>query len=151
MKQDRSIYNYDANWIEVNGLADNQLSKRLFDRLTSRINSGKFIWENVGYIQDVSLKAAGKNFEVSEKSLEKLRRACQLWDVDIKLKDISSHRKFIGPVIVTAKKLIFPILKAFLKDSLHQQRAFNAAILAVCLDLYDKKKNNSETIDTNEK
>ncbi len=52
--------------------------------------------------------------------------------------DATSHRKYAGPVIVAAKKLIYPILRAFFKDTLHQQRSFNAGSIALMAELSEE-------------
>ena len=73
--------------------------------------------------------------QVSNDQLEKLRRLCQVWDVDIRPGEITSHRPIIGRVIVAGKKLLFPVIRALLKNYLSQQREFNAAAISLLADL----------------
>ena len=72
-------------------------------------------------------------------SLDKLRRLCQLWDVDLRCSGITSHRPVLGPFIVAMKKLFYPFLRVFLKDALQQQRDFNAAAVSLLADLASKQ------------
>lgn len=138
MTDAREIYTPNSDWLNVAGQPDPTLAGKLFKRVSSRVEQGEFNWDNIGYINDLSLKAAGPALDVDKATLEKLRRACQLWNVDLQFKEIKSHRPVIGVFIVAAKKIVIPIIRALLKDSMRQQRSFNAAMLAITLDLYEK-------------
>lgn len=129
-----------ANWIIFGEKDCKSLENELGDSVSSRIAAGKFSDANVRYISDMHLALAPQGLEISEESLEKLRRLCQLWDVDIRPSRISSHRKFIGPLIVKAKELLYPMLRVFLKDFIRQQRAFNAATIALIAEVVNKKE-----------
>lgn len=78
--------------------------------------------------------------KASDVELEALRRLCQIWDVDLKQPAITSHRKFIGPIIVAAKRIVFPILRTFMRDTLRQQRDFNAQAIALLMQLCQSRK-----------
>ena len=133
-----TIQKANPDWIEVCGVADTELTADLHSRVSSLVAQGEFTWDEACYVAAVSMKAGGKDLTVSDLQLEKIRRACQLWDVDIHIKEISSHRPLIGPIIVGFKKLLYPVLKAFLKDFIRQQRSFNAATLALIIDRYSE-------------
>jgi len=100
-----------------------------------RIESGDYSIENIRYVSKLSLSACSGELSISDQKLEKLRRLCQLWDVKLRPREISSHRKLVGPVIVAVKRAIYPVLKFFLKDMLHQQREFNAATIRLLAEI----------------
>ena len=87
------------------------------------------------------------NFELPLKGcsspvIDKFRVACGRWKVDLKPPQaISSHRPIIGPVIVFAKKMIYPILRNLLRDYTREQKEFNAATLAILAELTQANKN----------
>lgn len=130
------IKSENSDWLRICGEPAAEVSNALFKRVSDCVATGDFTWDEVAYVSAVSMRAGTKDLLVTDAQLEKIRRACQLWDVDIRVRDIQSHRKYVGPIIVTFKKLLYPILKAFLKDFIRQQRSFNAAILALVVDQY---------------
>jgi len=94
-----------------------------------------FSREDITFVKSFVLPAASGTLQVSDEMLERLRRVAQIWDVSLKNKEITSHRKVIGPVIVSIKKMIYPVLSFFLADTLRQQRDFNAAVLRCLVEL----------------
>lgn len=105
------------------------------------INANKLRRGDLEYISNLRLSLLDRELSVSDDTLERLRALCALWEVDLKPGAITSHRKLIGPIIVAAKKLAFPILRAFLKDSFRRQRDFNAAVVVLLSDLARKIDN----------
>ncbi len=85
--------------------------------------------------RNIDLSISKGDLHISEKKLEKLRILCQLWDLKLSPREISSHRKFIGPIIVTVKKKLFPIFQFFLKDLIRQQRDFNATTIRLMAEI----------------
>ena len=130
----------ETNWIKVRGENKPQLEKDLTDKVKALISEGEFSKEDVKYIDKLDLCLTKGSLDLTNKQLENLRRLCQLWDVEIRTVDISSHRKFIGPVIVAVKRLVYPLIKFFLKDFIRQQRAFNAASIATLSELSNQRK-----------
>jgi hypothetical protein len=127
-------------WITIGGEARNDVAHATHQRVSACVAAKSFTWDEVGYVSAVSMRATRGDLQVSEEQLEKIRRACQVWDVDLRMKDVTSHRRFVGPFIVAAKKVIYPVLQAFMKDFIRQQRAFNAATLALIIDLYAQRQ-----------
>lgn len=119
-----------------------QLQDTLRERFARRVEAGELTPAEMQYVTDVDVSVNKRGLQVTDKQLEKLRLACQLFDVDLKSRDITSHRKVIGPIIVGVKKFCFPMLRVFMKDFLHQQRCFNAAVIDVLAEL--SSKNESE-------
>jgi hypothetical protein len=130
-----------TSWLTVAGKSDGDLEAVLAQEVASKIAAGRYTVDNVAYISKVHLNLEPGYLQVSDKTLEKLRRLCQLWDVDIRATNITSHRKVIGPLIVAAKKIVYPLLKVFLKDFIRQQRSFNAAVIALLAEVSQKPKN----------
>lgn len=119
----------------ITGAADGSLEEKIEALVQQRISKGEYKSEDARYIEKLPVSIVGGALAVDDRVLEKLRRLCQLWDVEMKPVKITSHRKVIGPFIVFAKKLIFPLLKVFLKEPLRQQRDFNAAAIALLAEL----------------
>ena len=118
------------SWLSIAGADSPELAAELERRVEEKISAGKFNRDNIKYIEKLDRSVISGDLEVSDQSLERLRRLCELWDVDLKILGISSHRRILGPFIVAAKKMLFPILRAFLKDFIAQQRAFNAEVIS---------------------
>jgi hypothetical protein len=127
--------------VKVCGQDSPDLVSAAISSVEKKIADKEFNEHNIGYIRDLKLKLVEGGLNVSEKDLEKLRTLCKLWDVELKPSEISSHRPFVGPFIVAVKKLLFPVIRIFLKDSFKQQRDFNAAAVSMIADLMNKKTN----------
>ena len=112
---------------------------QLEDKINQRATQIDFTWDQKKYLQALTFELRLDPNSINESFLDKTRTACQLWDVDLRSQHITSHRKFVGPVIVYAKKLIAPVIKFFLKDFIRQQKDFNAAILALVIEGKNKK------------
>jgi len=117
-------------WIKVAGRDAPELESWVEEKVKKKTTAGEFSIDNVEYIKKIDLSATKGELAVSGEDLERLRKLCQLWDLDLKVFSIKSHRKIIGPFIVALKKVIFPILRVFLKESMQQQRAFNAEVIS---------------------
>ena len=118
------------SWLSIAGTDSSDLAAELERRVEEKISAGEFHRDNVRYIEKLDRSAISGELEVSDECLERLRRLCELWDVDLRIHGIKSHRKFLGPFIVAAKKLVFPVLRAFMKDFISQQRAFNGEVIS---------------------
>ena len=132
-------FNSENEWLSFEPIGDltpSQLGGLLSERVNKRLEAGEYSEENVRYIANLSLPISRGNLEVSDEVLEKLRRLCQLWNVRfLESKEISSHRPFIGPIIVRLKKLLLPMIKTLMKDVIHQQRAFNAVAVQLLAEI----------------
>lgn len=126
-------------WIEVptdTPASGEQLASLMSERVRRHLTEGHYKQGDIDFVRDVSFLPVKGQLDVSDQLLERLRRLCQLWEVDLLApRQLSSHRKFIGPLIVAAKRLAFPILKIFLKDTLRRQRDFNAQVIVTLAEL----------------
>ena len=128
---DKGEQNLSASgWLSAGALDGAALEARASAAVAARVAEGRFKRTDVEYISRLNLPVVEGALNISDRQLEKLRRLCQLADVDLVPARISSHRPYIGPVIVAAKKVLFSILKVLLKDTLRKQRDFNAAVIS---------------------
>ena len=140
MKEQHSFTQHkDDEWLQVLGANDPDLQKRLSDAVNQKVSAKEYTRDDVAYVSKVELPACKGTLNVDKVQLEKLRRLCQLWDVELRPAKISSHRKVIGPIIVAFKRLMFPILRVFMKDVLRQQKDFNGAVIAMLAEANTNK------------
>ena len=130
----------EESWISICGKRDAQIEEILEQRVQEHVQKKDYSPDNVSYLAKMNLHLSSSELQVSDEMLEKLRRLCQLWDVSLKPLQITSHRKYIGPLIVFTKKLTFRILQVLLKDFIRQQRSFNAA----CVDAIANSANQKQ-------
>jgi hypothetical protein len=135
-----TVVSEKKGWLVVSGHESAALEKELAELHEKRLNETELKAADVHYVSRLSCGFIDKSaFSISDDRLEKLRMLCRLWDVDIRAAQITSHRRFIGPVIVKAKKLFYPLLAALLKDVLHQQRLFNATAIELLAEVSAQK------------
>lgn len=123
------------SWLVFLGREATVLSQELEQQVAGRIAAGVFAAEDVKVVAAISPGALKERLHVTAERLEALRQLCQVWDVDLRVSQISSHRKFFGPLIVWSKRLVYPVLKIFLKDTLRQQRDFNGRVVTLLAEL----------------
>lgn len=128
--------------IVVCGDPGDELYKELKKSVTNKIEQNKLKADELKYIERLNLMPtrdhSGESIDIDPKYIERLKTLCQLWDIDLRVDNISSHRPFIGPVIVAFKKFIFSILRVLLKNTLRQQRDFNAGVINLLSELSKK-------------
>lgn len=117
------------------GKQDLALEQRVLAQLTQRMNKCKFKAEDVAYVKSLSLFPVKDASNIDDETLERLRRLCEVWEVQFKSPKITSHRAIIGPLIVFVKRLLYPLLQVFLKEPFAQQRKFNAEALSLLAEI----------------
>ena len=130
-------------WIKVLGEEDQTLERSITDAVKSKIDRGEFSEKDINYVATLERPLLPGELSVSATRMEKLRRLCQLWDIELRVGKIESHRKVMGPLIVAAKRMLIPVLKAIFKDMIRQQREFNAEAIKLLAELsneIDKSK-----------
>jgi len=135
----------DLSWIRVSGAEDLDLARALTTRVKARVRMGAYTWEEVRHIESIQVSCVKGTFAVSKDRLEMLRNLCQLWDIDVRIGEITSHRPIIGPPIVLMKKVYFRILRVLLKDMIRQQRDFNSTVISLLADLTNERSKTSLT------
>ena len=129
------------DWILIGGEPNGALQRLVEGRTRAAEAARTYRVEDIAYLKKMNMHVAPGQLQVSDLTLEKLRKMCQLWYIDLKPgREISSHRKLIGPMIVAAKKALFPIIRFCLKDTLKQQRDFNAAVIAAITHLAENQQ-----------
>jgi len=130
------------SWISTLGRDDRQLTEVIEGRVRSRILSGAYQEKDVLYMDLHRLPLLDGNLEAELEVLEGLRQMAQASDVRLTPPVISSHRPYIGPLIVGAKKILFRILDVLLREQLRRQRDFNARTLETLIKMQQSRCRN---------
>lgn len=78
----------------------------------------------------LSHRLVPRGLTVDERTAERLRALARLSQTELRAPiAIRSHRRFIGPLIVSIKRALWPLLHALLKDFVDAQREFNSLLL----------------------
>jgi O-antigen chain-terminating methyltransferase len=115
-------------WLTVAGSANPALEGAVKERVRQQLASGKLKEAEIAYVSKTPL-LLGQRTNLSKEQVDCLRRLCQSWDVDLQPFQITSHRRFLGPLIVGSKKMLFRILKPLLQSLIVKQKDFNAEVI----------------------
>lgn len=115
----------------------------LEQRVAARLVAKEFRADEIEYIKNADFFPIRGTLCVSEAELNTLRRLCQAWEIELRPGKITSHRPLIGPLIVAAKKLVFPLIQVFLKDLVKQQKDFNSSSIALMGSLLSERDKSS--------
>jgi hypothetical protein len=124
-----------STWISVCGESDAALAARTSARVAELQSRGVCTIAEQEHVRGLTLGPSQHGFSTSTYRLELLRRLCQIYSIEIKEREISSHRPVIGPVIVAVKKVLFKIVKVLLGPTFKHQRDFNAVAVSLLIDL----------------
>lgn len=117
-------------WLDVLGATDRELERRVSDAVSAHVAAGDYTDKDTREVGELHRLGGEGRSTLSPEALHHVRRLCQLWEVDLKpAAKITSHRPLIGPCIVAAKRLVFPVVRFFMRETLKQQRDFNAAVV----------------------
>ena len=116
------------------------LENELSENSSASLKKHNFSAISLSYLKklDRSISLSGQYSAQNEVLIEKLRTLCKFWDVDPTVGQISSHRKYIGPLIVKAKMALFSVLRVLLKPSYEKQRNFNAQVIELLTEIIKK-------------
>ena len=134
-KQTSSTVDTPPSWIWQGQMAQPDLAAYVKERVEEHLKENHYSRDEVKFISKINEMPVKGSINVSAERLEKLRRLCQLWEVDLRYQNITSHRKIVGPLIVAMKRLLYPVIRAIFKDYIRQQKEFNAAAIALLADL----------------
>lgn len=126
--------NLNDSWLSAPADLSRDLQECASARVDERVAQGLFGHSDVSNIYARKLEFIERSLELTPMQLTHARRLCQLCDVRLKEPSVTSHRKIIGPIIVSVKRLLFPLLRVLLQDTLKQQRDFNAALVEAYVD-----------------
>jgi hypothetical protein len=130
------------SWFSTLGRNDTQLAEVVEHRVRSRIESGAYAEKDVLYMERHRLSLLDGRLEAEQEVLEGLRKMAQASDVRLTPPTISSHRPYLGPVIVAVKKVLFRVLEMLLREQLRRQRDFNARTLETIIKMQQSRCRN---------
>lgn len=107
------------------------LNLEVDEALRCRVDaSEEYTWTETRDIARLERTLFPKEFEVENEPLERLRVLARLYRCEIQPPHaIKSHRKFIGPFIVAAKKLLWPVINLHMEPCLDQLQEFHSHLL----------------------
>lgn len=108
-----------------------ELNRSLDEALRTRIAaSEEYTWTETKDIAELQRTLFPKSFEVESAPLERLRVLARLYRCEIQPPHaIKSHRKFIGPIIVAVKKMVWPLINLHMEPCLDQLQEFHSHLL----------------------
>ena len=130
--------NSDTNWISTPAGVASSLGGELSGAVEARVREGKYSEDDAYYVSHLDLTVCEQSLDLQKEELEAIQKLCRLWDVELRPREVSSHRKIVGPIIVAAKKALYPILSIFMKDLIRQQRTFNGEVVSLVTNLANK-------------
>jgi hypothetical protein len=130
----------EHSWLSVCGVNDSNLERDLVDSVAQMQSQAGMPTGEAVRVAGVSTAIATGSFTVTPERLELLRSLCHLYSAGIRAEKISSHRPFIGPVIVFVKKAVFRVVSGLLGPTFRYQRDFNAGVIRLLGDLCNEDK-----------
>ena len=121
----------DTTWLVVAGLSNSELANTLRSRVVRCEEGGIIPSGEQARVAQLSRAIATGEFVVAPQRLELLRELCHIYSAGILADKITSHRRFLGPVIVAFKKALFRLIAALLGPSFTSQRQFNAGVIRI--------------------
>ena len=121
---------------KINFLAHKQpgIEAKLVQKLSNRLEDQQqeYTSEEIKDISVLDMSLFPEDFELSQESSERFRTLARLSHLELKpARNISSHRKALGPLIVAVKRLSWPFIKAHLQDSFLGIQEFASQMLEI--------------------
>jgi hypothetical protein len=112
--------------IQKDSFQSSELNQRINSALAERLSGNDaYNKEEITKVSNLKSKLMPEGFVLSTEQTENLRALCKLSKVELKpAREITSHRKIIGPVIVFLKKLTWPLMQIHLKDTFNELSDF---------------------------
>jgi hypothetical protein len=130
-------------WLEISGKAAPKVAEQLSEQVASLSAAGVMPANEQARVAQLSTALTNDSFVASPERLELLRGLCQIYSAGIRSEKISSHRKFLGPVIVWIKKLLFRVISVLLGPTFSFQRDFNAGVIRLLGSLCNETNDQS--------
>jgi hypothetical protein len=124
-----------SSWIYQSRVVNTTLAELLEARVNEQRLAGLYTERDEQHVKGIALATSKRDFVTSPERLERLRRLCQIYSINLRPEEITSHRKVIGPVIVAVKKALFRMLEGLLGKTIKHQRDFNSEVVALLTDL----------------
>lgn len=108
-----------------------QLDLRIQNALAQRLaGNPDYTIAEIEHVGRLSKKLFPEGLDTDEKTNERLRALATTSMFEIRpARTITSHRKFLGPLIVLMKKISYPFIKIHLQESFAGQQEFNSLML----------------------
>jgi len=119
----------------IGGESGRRAAERVATRLAERYARGILDRDEVERVASIELRTFGGDDGASEI----FRRCCVAWDVD-RVPPITSHRRFVGPLLVALKRLARRMLRFQTEAQLSRQREFNWNLLLVVRELLERDR-----------
>jgi hypothetical protein len=108
-------------------LLEGRVSDALQLRLKQRSDLNE---EEIRNVSELKARLLPEGYELDLPTTERLRLLCRLSQAELRpAASITSHRKLVGPLIVRAKRLLWPLLRAPFKDSFAALDEFNSQVV----------------------
>ena len=119
----------EPDWLLVNGEVAGIVAETAAADVAKRIAAGLYASHDPVNISQ--RKIAGLSWELTcdNASLENVRALARDWEVAVTPPIITSHRPFLGPIIVAFKKIVYPFVEAVLRPTLKTQREWNGHVV----------------------
>lgn len=111
------------------------VARRVHERVAERLARGVLDASEIARVSAAPLRTFAGDDETAS---EFFRRCCVTWEVD-RPAPITSHRRFLGPVLVAAKRLVRRALRFQTEVPLSRQRDFNWNLLLVLRELLEAR------------
>jgi hypothetical protein len=106
------------------------LSTVVEEALRSRLRGNSSYTEvEIADVMKRSEKLFDAEKEISRSITEDFRALTKFAQVELRPRELTSHRKYIGRFIVLFKKCAFKLMSALLKDTLRSQEIFNRKVV----------------------
>ena len=110
------------DFFNLSAVSQEALSRRL-------ANSDEYTVNEIEAVSSCLERLFPPDFAISKELTETFRLLAKYTRVDLRPRNLSSHRKYIGPVIVMCKQMLFKIVGVIMKDTLNGQEIFNRHLL----------------------
>ena len=102
------------------------LNSKLNHALQARLTGQQDLThEEIEVIKVRETRIFPKDYELSLEQTESFRVLCKFSKFDLTPRHISSHRKYVGPLIVSGKRVFYRLIALLLRDVLAGQEVFN--------------------------
>lgn len=135
--------NPETPWLSLCGEYDPSLAASLANRVATLRAEKGFTESDQAEIQALSFAVTREGFSTTPERMEQIQRLCQLFSMNARPTNPTSHRPVIGPIIVGVKKVLFPLVNALFGPTFRIQREFNSIVLALLTDLCNEEKRSS--------
>ena len=129
--------------ISPSDIADKfSLSTRVEENLADRIRQASdYDQKEIKRVSSYNHRVLPEDFTLEFETGEKLRALAAFSQCELKpAREISSHRKIIGPIIVWLKRLTWPFVKVHLDQTFRAQQEFNSLMVECLADQISKSQ-----------